>query len=297
MFKNILLNNGETYAYTVAGQGSQNLLLIHGNMTSSKHWDSVIKKLQNKARIYAVDLRGFGRSSYHQPIHSLQDFSEDLKDFVDQLGLHHFSLIGWSTGGGVAMHLAIDYPEMVEKLILVASVGIKGYWLLRKDETGQPILKDVPQTKAEIAQSIEVAPIVTALQNRDKEFYRTLWNQGIYTKNKPSPEIYEEYLEDMLRQRNFVDVCYALAHFNISQSFNGVTDGSGKVEQIKAPTLVFQGDRDFVIPQNIGEEIAQNIAGAKLVILEDCGHAPMVDSLEALVDNIAAFIGSGEESL
>lgn len=297
MLKSLILSNGETYAYTEAGKGDQNLVLIHGNMTSSKHWDIVIEKLQDKAHVYAVDLRGFGRSSYQQKINSLRDFSEDIKLFVEQLGLNNFSLIGWSTGGGVAMQLAADYPALVEKLILVESVGIKGFPILRKDEQGQPIVDDFLKTQEEIAQDISVAPVLAALQNRDKAFYRNLWNQGIYTKHQPSPEKYEEYLEDMLTQRNLVEVMYALVHFNISKEFNGVEKGSGDVERIKAPTLVFQGDRDLVIPKRVGEEIAQNLERSELVILEDCGHSPMIDSLEVFVGKILEFIGSSESKI
>jgi pimeloyl-ACP methyl ester carboxylesterase len=290
MLKSLVLNNGETYAYREAGTGDQNLLLIHGNMTSSKHWDLVIEKLQDQFHIYAVDLRGFGLSSYQQKINSLKDFSEDLKLFVDQLDLNNFSLVGWSMGGGVAMQFAADYPTLGEKLILVGSVGIQGCPILRKDEQGKPIIGDFLKTQEEITQDISVAPVLAALQNRDKVFYRNLWNQGIYRKRQPSSEKYEEYLEDMLTQRNLAEVMYALVHFNISQEFNGIEPGSGDVERIKTPTLVFQGATDVIIPPIVGEEIAQNIQGSELVMLEDCGHSPMIDCLEIFLDKIVKFM-------
>ena len=94
----------------------------------------------------------------------------------------------------------------------------------------------------------------------------------------------------MLTQRNLIDVNYALAHFNISKEFNGVEEGSGDVERIKAPTLVFQGDRDLVVPRSMGEEIAKNIESSELIILEDCGHSPMIDCLEVFVDKMVEFI-------
>jgi pimeloyl-ACP methyl ester carboxylesterase len=297
MLRSLVLNNGETYAYREAGTGAQNLLLIHGNMTSSKHWDLVMEKLEDKAHIYAVDLRGFGLSSYQQKINSLKDFSEDLKLFVDQLNLKNFSLVGWSVGGGVAMQFAADYPTLVEKLILVGSVGIQGCPILRKDEQGIPIIGDFLKTQEEITQDISVAPVLAALQNRDKVFYRNLWNQVIYTKHQPSPEKYEEYLEDMLTQRNLAEVMYALVHFNISQEFNGIEPGSGDVERIKSPTLVFQGTTDVIMEPRVGEEIAKNIKGSELVILEDCGHSPMIDCLEIFLDKIVKFMQLAQSRL
>ncbi len=64
----ILLSNGETLAYREEGVGEKILLLIHGNMSSSKHWDILVKKLCDKYRIIAVDMRGFGGSTYNNPI-------------------------------------------------------------------------------------------------------------------------------------------------------------------------------------------------------------------------------------
>ena len=56
----------------------------------------------------------------------------------------------------------------------------------------------------------------------NKLYYRTVWNLLIYTHNQPEPDWYEKYLDDMLTQRNFVDVNYALITFNISDEHNGL---------------------------------------------------------------------------
>ena len=120
----VSLSNGETIAYQEVGrQNEEILVLIHGNMTSSQHFDLVIEKLQNQYHIYAIDLRGFGQSTYNKPIDSLQDFTEDVKLFIDKLNVKKFSLMGWSMGGGVAMEFTASHPTFVEKLILVESVG------------------------------------------------------------------------------------------------------------------------------------------------------------------------------
>lgn len=289
--QSVILSNGETIAYRQAGSGEKVLVLIHGNMTSSKHWDLVMENLQCSYRMYAIDLRGFGFSTYNKPIDSLRDFSEDLFLFVNQVGLTSFSLVGWSTGGGVSMQFASSYPEYVEQLILVESVGIKGYPIFQKDENGQPIPFQYLSSKEEIAKDpIQVLPMLQALEKRDKEYYRMIWNLLIYTHNQPNPEKYEEYLDDMLTQRNLVDVDYALVTFNMSDESNGVTKGTSEVHQIVAPTLVLQGDRDYVVPKEMADEIASAIPHAKFVLLPDCGHSPLVDCLDELVQHIKAFV-------
>ncbi|MBC6971166.1 alpha/beta hydrolase [Bacillus sp. Xin] len=288
----VSLSNGETIAYQKVGRQSKEILvLIHGNMTSSQHWDLVIEKLQDEYHIYAIDLRGFGKSTYHKPIDSLQDFADDVKLFIDELQLKKFSLMGWSMGGGVAMEFAACHPEYVERLILVESVGMKGYPIFKKDINGQPIASSLLKTKEEIAQDpVQIAPVLDAIKNMNKLYYRTVWNLLIYTHNKPEPERYEKYLEDMLTQRNFVDVNYALITFNISDEHNGVVPGNGHIHQLQVPTLVLQGDRDYVVPQVVGEELAKHLPNAKLTILKDCGHSPFIDCLDEFIQHVTNWL-------
>ena len=288
----VSLSNGETIAYQEVGKHNKEIvILIHGNMTSSQHWDLVIEKLQHTYHIYAIDLRGFGKSTYDKPIDSLQDFADDVKLFVDAMQLNTFSLVGWSMGGGVAMNFTARYPDFVEKLILVESVGMKGYPIFKKDINGQPIVSTLLKTREEIAQDpIQIAPVVEAIKNRNKLYYQTVWNLLIYTHHKPEPKRYEKYVEDMLTQRNFVDVNYALVRFNISDEHNGVVAGNGDIHRIQVPTLVLQGDRDYVVPQAVGEELARHLPNAKLVILEDCGHSPLIDCLDVFIQHVSDWL-------
>ncbi|UOY93056.1 alpha/beta hydrolase [Ectobacillus sp. JY-23] len=288
--KSIVLSNGETMAYRESGSGNEVIILVHGNMTSSKHWDVVMNELTDY-KVYAVDLRGFGFSTYNNEINSLQDFADDVKLFTDEMGLSSFTLVGWSTGGGVAMQFAATYPEVVKSIVLIESVGISGYPIFKKDENGAPLIGEFLKTKDEIATDpIQVAPVLQALQHKDTNFYRTLWNMVIYTQKQPAPEQYEAYLADMLTQRNLVDVNYSLVTFNISHQHNGVVEGSGAVSNIKAPVLIIQGDRDYVVPMTMAEGIHEAIPHSKLVVLEDCGHSPLVDCLDELVAHIRNFI-------
>jgi len=290
--KTIALPNGETMGYREAGKGDKVFILVHGNMSSSKHMEILMERLQDKYKLYAVDMRGFGASSYIKEIDYLKDFSEDIKLFVDLLKLKSFSMAGWSTGGGVIMQFAADYPEYVEKLVLIESVGIKGYPMFKKDEKGQPIFTERLATKAEIAADIvQVSPVLAAYASKNKEFMRMIWNMSIYSHNQPEPGLYEEYLEDMMTQRNLVDVDHALVHFNISNEHNGVVQGNGLVDKIQCPVLVLQGDRDYVVPRQMGEEIAAALKErAKLVIFENSGHSPLIDCMEVLVKNIIEFV-------
>ncbi|WP_066890851.1 alpha/beta fold hydrolase [Clostridium nigeriense] len=288
--KSVTLSNGETLTYREEGLGNKVILLIHGNMSSSKHWDILVDKIKNKFKIIAVDMRGFGGSSYNKPINSLNDFAKDIEEFLNIINIENCSVIGWSTGGGVALELAANISEKIEKVVLLESVGIKGYPIAKKDKNGLPT-NELLKTKEEIAEDpIQVKPVLEALKTNNKEFYRTLWNAAIYTHNKPADDLYEEYLEDMLTQRNLVDVDYALATFNMTNENNGVNDGSNKYNLVKAPVLILQGDRDYVVPMSMAEETNKYIKNSKVIVLKDSGHSPMIDSMSQLLDELNKFL-------
>ncbi len=284
-FKKMHINN-EVLAYREGGTGDRNLLLIHGNMSSSAHFDHLMDALYDDFKIYAVDLRGFGHSSYHERFDSLKDLSDDLVYFIDKLRLKDLEVLGWSTGGGIAMYLAIENPEVVKRVILLESVGITGYPMFKKDAQGQAILTELLMTKEEIEKDpIQVAPVLTAIENKDAEFYKMLWNAAIYNVgNQPAPEDYDKYVEEMLLQRNLVDIDYSLTRFNLSHTDNGYGMGSGEIDKIKCPVLIIQGEDDYVVPMTMATGIHEALKeNSRLEILKNSGHNPMVDQLDTVV--------------
>lgn len=291
--RSVDLPNGETIVYREREGGTVPLLLLHGNQTSSKHWDVLLEAMDPQYKLYAMDLRGFGASSYETPIDSIADFAADVEAFVDELDLDAFHLMGWSTGGGVAMQFTADHPDQVRTLILMAPVSTRGYPIYRKDEHGDPT-DELLTTREEIAADpVQVAPIAEAQQTEDAATMQAVWDQLIYTHNQPAPERYDAYIEDMFTQRNLADVDYALAQFNISPDHNGITEGTGAAPKIDVPTLVLRGERDLVITEAMVEETVADIGeNAELVVLDDCGHSPLIDDLDRLLEEVTAFVAS-----
>ncbi|THE12616.1 alpha/beta hydrolase [Bacillus timonensis] len=296
--KTVNLANGETLGYREREGGEKIVLLIHGNMSSSKHWDVVIENLDSDYKVYAVDMRGFGISTYHKPVQSIKDFSDDIKLFVDEIGLSNFIIAGWSTGGAVGMQFVADYPGLCSKLLLLASASTRGFPIYGLGADGQldfsNRLKTMEDIHSDLARTI---PIQTAYDNRDKEVLKAIWNAAIYTKNQPEEAHYDEYLEDMMTQRNLADVYYSLNTFNISHHHNGLTEGTGQVEEIKIPVLVLRGDRDYVVVESMAKEIMEDLGeNATFFELEDCGHSPLIDNLELLLKHMHEFIGKKEHT-
>lgn len=291
-YNQVTLPNGETIAYQEREGGEKKVLLIHGNMTSSKHWDLVLEQMDPKFKLYAVDMRGFGQSTYHNQIQSIKDFSDDIKGLVDAIGLTDFSIIGWSTGGGVGMQFVADYPEFCSKLVLLASTSTRGVPFYGTRTDGMPDFENRYTTFEQIkADKDKIIPTQNAYDTKDHAFLKAVWNAVIYTKKQPIEDKYQEYVNDMLTQRNLAEVYHALNTFNISDKHNGIIEGNGLAKNIQLPVLVLRGDRDYVIPEQMAQEIVEDIgSNARFVELQDCGHSPLIDDLDQLLQVITEFL-------
>ncbi|OBW53475.1 3-oxoadipate enol-lactonase [Solibacillus silvestris] len=289
---NVELSNGETLTYRKREGGDELMLLVHGNMTSSKHWDLLMESMDERFTIYAVDMRGFGESTYNKRITSIKDFSDDIKLFVDALELKDFTIIGWSTGGNVAMQFCADYPDYSKKLVLFASGSTRGYPFYSSNADGTPDLTKRLATIEQIEQdSVKTIPMQQMYDTKNRDGLKFVWNSVIYTQNQPDEARYEQYVDDMLTQRNLADVYHALNTFNISAVDNVVARGTNQVKDIHIPTFVLYGDRDFVVTGAMTTEIIEDFAGrAQIMKLANCGHSPLVDCLDETKEAIEEFI-------
>lgn len=290
--KSVELPNGETLGYRERDGGDEVVVLIHGNMNSSCHWDVVLEQMDARYKLYAVDLRGFGNSTYHTPIESLSDFTADVKQWVDLLGLTRFTLIGWSTGGGVAMEYTAAYPDEVTRLVLLASVSTRGYPFYEDGSNGLPDVTRRITTIEGIRSLARNTLIESANIRRDRRFMKQLYEAVIYDRNQPEEARYETYIDDILTQRNLMDVYHALNTFNVSVFDHEASPGSGAVKRIKAPVLVLRGMQDLVITEAMTRETLADLGDiAEFVPLTGCGHSPLVDDLSQLLHVIESFLG------
>lgn len=289
ILKKVLLPNGETYAYREKGTGDRTIVLVHGNLSSSILWDILMEELPgNEYRIIAPDLRGFGDSSYIEPISTVKDFSEDLRVFADTLSLKKFVLMGWSLGGLIALQFTADHQDYVSHLALMGT-SAHAIAVPKLDSEGKAIQGSFWSTQEDI--KARYADIRATLANRDSAKLLLALNTVIYIYNKPAPTRYRRYLEEIFKQRNKFETDYATVQFNISHEHNGITQGTGEIDRITCPTLIFQGDSDIVTPVVYGEKLREEIGdNAKLVMLHQTGHSPLVDSLNNVVQELLDFI-------
>ena len=103
--------------YKSFGEGKP-LLILHGFLGSLDNWQSIAKELAANYHVFILDIRNHGKS-FHDPKHDYASMVEDVRYFIDHLGLSEVSLIGHSMGGKIAMSFALKYPLLVCNLIVV----------------------------------------------------------------------------------------------------------------------------------------------------------------------------------
>ncbi|KAM3128579.1 hypothetical protein pb186bvf_019276, partial [Paramecium bursaria] len=277
---------GEHYEYL--------FVLIHGNISSLVYWKDFVNsmtKLDNQYRLIYMDLRGFGRSQQISKVDSVQDLSEDVHNLLVQIlpNLQNLQkklfLVGWSLGGLIAMQLAVDYSEIYQQLILVASAGVIGYPVMQEDEQGQIPMKC--QTKEQILNTSRIKVNSQKIKDKDIDHFNMVFDIGLFNSGKkPSQEKKELLIQETFLQTNYADICWALNIFDIS---------GGKLDQaknIKGPILIYHGALDIIIQPIVakGNVIEIGEDKCKLVIREGIGHMPPIEDPDDLAKEIQQFI-------
>jgi pimeloyl-ACP methyl ester carboxylesterase len=245
--------------------------LIHGYSASTYVWQTVAPRLaEENFHVVAVDLLGFGFSD--KPAwfeYSIVSQARMIERFMDRLGIGRATLVGSSYGGAVASTVALDYPERVEKLILVSAV-------INDEAKNQRLLK--------LAAIRGVGELVSPFLIDSKRFLRYRMRRTIAPVNHHL--ITDERIASVgnpLRAKN--------AHHSVLTSARNWN--ANRIEDdahlINHPTLLIWGEDDKVIPVRNGEKLYDSILNSRLVILKDCGHVPPEENPERFVELIAEF--------
>lgn len=288
MEKKFISIGKEELAYLDVGQGPV-VVMVHGNMSSSIHYEPLISRIKDKYRCIAVDLRGFGDSSYNNRFDTLEELADDVNLLTEALGIDSYYLVGWSNGGGVSLKICAKYPDKVKKFFDIEGAGLKGYPLYKKENyqsTGKPYAN-----KEEMAQDpMQVAPVLAIFEKGDAAMMTSIWDATIYTVNKPTREQNDLWMSETLKQRNLVDLDWALATLNMSDEYTPYGKGDGSIKNIKCPVALTMAEKDIVVPDYMVLD-NYNALGelATLLPYENCGHSPMVDCPDRLAKDVVEF--------
>src|SRR3954470_24953771 len=115
--------HGRHQIYRIAGSGPP-IVLIHGMVNSSRHWEAVAMRLARDHTVIAPDLLGHGDSAAVRGDYSLGAHAASIRDLLAVIGIDRATVVGHSLGGGVAMQFFYQFPQRVDRLVLVSSGGL-----------------------------------------------------------------------------------------------------------------------------------------------------------------------------
>jgi pimeloyl-ACP methyl ester carboxylesterase len=269
--------HGHRLTYRTCGSGPL-LVLVHGITNSSASWQPVLAQLGRRFEIVAPDLLGHGDSAKPRGDYSLGASASLLRDLIVALGHERATLVGHSLGGGIAMQFAYQFPERIERLVLVSSGG------LGREVT--PLLRAATLPGSELVLPLLASrPVVGA----GAAIGRGLNRIGIRA-GAGLVEIATGFasLHDVETRRAFVHTARSVIDFGGQR-----IDATDKLYLAKAvPTLLVWGDRDPVIPARHGIRAHEQMPGSRLAIFEGAGHFPHHDEPLGFTAAVTEFVDS-----
>jgi pimeloyl-ACP methyl ester carboxylesterase len=240
--------------YLEQGEGKP-VILIHGFLYHTVMWKKNIEDLAKKFKVYAIDLWGWGYSERLKDLnYSFEGYAKQIVGFMDALKIPKASLVGQSMGGGISVYVAANFPDRVDKLILVDPAAIP-----------YPMT-----TTGRVYQFPYVGEFLNALPGNGlmKKNIQTVW---FYDPQKVTDDYVEEVARPLAIQGSPDGLMYILRNV-LKDPY--VEPEVQKLAQLNKPILIVHGREDKAVPLDRSQKLNALWKGSQLVIFEKAGHTP-----------------------
>ena len=259
--------------YWQAGNRGNCIILIHGLGASVEVWMHNIAALAKDHRVFVLDLPGFGYSEQPPLAFCPFDYASFIDNFMEALHIPKASLIGQSLGGGVALHYALQFPDKLEKLVLVdcAGFGKEVRWTLKL--MSLPWIGELVTypTRLGVALFFKFAVRDSAVITRDfiDIYYRIFTRPG-----------FQAFMLKMTRL--LLDIRGGKSAV--------LAPIMGNLHKIKQPVLIVWGDSDRVFTPQQAYWGKEKLPDARLHIMKRCGHIPNLEKPEEFNNTVLEFL-------
>jgi pimeloyl-ACP methyl ester carboxylesterase len=258
--------HGHRVIYRIAGDGPP-VVLIHGMVNSSRHWEKVALSLAERHTVIAPDLIGHGDSATPRGDYSLGAHAAVIRDLLSAIGADRASIVGHSLGGGIAMQYFWQFPQRTERLVLISSGGL--------GPEVSPLLRSMalPGIGAAVAAAAHPG-VVRALAASGR--------QGRVVARALRP------LSQPGARRAFLHTLRAV--IDVRGQRVSATDRLYLLESV--PTLIVWGERDNTIPLAHGRAAHEAIPHSRFETLPKAAHFPHLEDPEGLARVLGDFLSS-----
>ncbi len=263
---------GQNIFYVKKGEGKP-LILIHGYGAGIWVWERQIEELSRFHRVFALDLIGHGFSDRPRIEYTPETYITFFRGFMRELGIENATLIGNSMGGGLAWAMAISYPKMVDRLILINSISPEVLYELRGDSLG--VLKNFKYIPF-------ISYLFIAIRNRDtikKVLMDCISNEKLITKDV----LERQYEISMLKGSTWV-------LYSTFKNAKLALDFKKDIQFIPHKTLLIWGEQDKILPVSVGERLHKIIPQSRFYLVPKTGHIPMWERPEEVNSVILDFL-------
>ncbi len=273
--------HGRRAVYRMAGEGPA-VVLVHGMLNSSSHWQQVALDLAADHTVIAPDLIGHGDSAAPRGDYSLGAHAASVRDLLTALGVERATVVGHSLGGGVAMQFFYQFPARVERLVLVSSGGL-GHEV-------SPMLRTAALPGVSAALALAAHPrLLAALYDaggrlRERGVRHGVYVQAVARALRPleRPQARAAFLNTL---RSVIDVRGQRV---------SATDRLYLLERM--PTLIVWGERDNTIPLAHGRRAHEAVPHSRFRTLPGAAHFPHLEAPEQLARVLREFLLDTEPS-
>jgi pimeloyl-ACP methyl ester carboxylesterase len=269
--------HGRRAVYRIAGSGPP-VVLIHGMLNSSSHWQSVALELARDHTVLAPDLIGHGDSAAPRGDYSMGAHAASIRDLMAAIGIDRASIVGHSLGGGVAMQFFYQFPQRVERLVLVSSGGL-GHEV-------SPLLRTAALPGISALLSLTIQPRLLAAMTdtgrrmRERAIGAGMHVQAIARALRP--------LENSDARHAFLNTLRSV--IDVHGQRVSATDRLYLLESM--PTMIVWGERDNTIPLAHGRQAHEAIPHSVFKTLPRAAHFPHLEDPDGLSLALREFIGS-----
>lgn len=237
--------------YLESGEGEP-VILLHGFGSDSYTWHNNINALAAKFKVYAIDLWSCGYSTREPLDYGYPLYVNQLRCFMDTLGIEKASLIGQSMGGGTIIKFATEHQDRVKSIILICAGGMPHKYLPVQQILALPGL-------GELALSLPT------------NFVRKLIIKKVYLYQK---EVSQEYFDGLTWSQKIKGSNEAFLKIIRLKFFHTLGNQIQQLGEMGVPTLIVWGRHDKGTPLRLGQEMHRILKGSKLEIFEDSRHEP-----------------------
>lgn len=248
------------------------LLLLHGFTASLHTWNVWVDALKGKYRIIRLDILGFGLTGPSKTnTYSRDDWVKFIDNFVKELNVDKFSIAGNSLGGYIAWNYALDYPQKVDKLILIDPIGYPQNAPFLLDLACFPVVGELGK--------LMMPRTIVKLCLKDVYGDKSLVSEDLvdlYFAMASRPGAREAYIEI----------------FRKMKTASKQTDIGDRIKNISHPTLIMWGENDRWVPVNLVDRWIQDVPHAAVKIYPGLGHIPMEEKPYLTAEDADRFLSN-----